>query len=103
MNKFYDLYLSLKALIQNCYLEVHTQRYSDYGTTYESSLLGWDKQIFTCDPENIRAFLATDFVKWGLGPRRALMLKDLIQDAIFVADGAKWEHSRVSSTMNDSL
>jgi hypothetical protein len=38
-------------------------------STYETKILG-DKVIFTCDPRNIQAMLATQFKDWELGQVR---------------------------------
>lgn len=52
------------------------------------------KQIFaTCDPENIKALLATQFNDFELGLRHS-HFKPLLGDGVFTLDYAPWKHSR---------
>jgi len=97
MPKSTDIWLSLKAIASRTYLEAMTKRYAEWSTTYEASAKGFAKEIFTIDPENMKTILATNFEQWELGARRRLLLRDLIQNSIFVVDGKAWEHSRVST------
>lgn len=62
-------------------------------STFSMEVL-FQKQIFTSDPRNIQAMLATQFHDFGLGPNRAGNMGNTLGDGIFVQDGKKWEHSR---------
>lgn len=68
--------------------ELHEQ----YGTTYLMNILG-TKCIFTIEPENIKAVLATQFTDFSFG-RRHEVFGPLLGDGIFTLDGAGWSHSR---------
>lgn len=61
--------------------------------TSSASILG-QRFVTTCDPENIKACLATRFDDWGVGPRYDVF-RALLGRGIFTADDAAWEHSRV--------
>lgn len=51
------------------------------------------KIIFTIEPENIKAVLATQFNDFSLGTRHAHFYP-LLGDGIFTLDGEGWKHSR---------
>lgn len=63
-----------------------------YGETFSMDILG-SRAIFTDEPENIKALLATQFQDFGLGLRR-VTLYPLFGDGIFTLDGPGWSHSR---------
>jgi len=96
MPKATDFWLSIKDIANKTYLETAVKRYAEWSTTYEATAPFFAKEVFTIDPENMKTILATNFEQWELGSRRRLMLRDLIQNSIFVVDGKAWEHSRVS-------
>ncbi|KAI9661298.1 MAG: hypothetical protein M1821_009625 [Bathelium mastoideum] len=50
--------------------------------------------IFTVDPKNIQAVLATQFQDFGLGQLRRENFFPLLGNGIFTTDGPGWEHSR---------
>ena len=54
----------------------------------------WGKTIFTIEPENIKAILATNFDSFGLGHIRHDNFSDLLGDGIFTLDGQGWSLSR---------
>jgi hypothetical protein len=96
MPKATDFWLSLKDIANKTYLETAVKRYAKWSKTYEATAPFFAKEVFTIDPENMKTILSTNFEQWELGDRRRLMLRDLIQNSIFVVDGKAWEHSRVS-------
>jgi hypothetical protein len=51
----------------------------------------------TCEPENVKAILATNFKDFAVGPRLSA-LGQLMGSGIFTTDGNHWEHSRVSNS-----
>ncbi|KAL9095460.1 MAG: hypothetical protein Q9165_002331 [Trypethelium subeluteriae] len=52
------------------------------------------QNVFTVDPKNIQAILATQFQDFGLGSLRRTNFFPLLGNGIFTADGEGWEHSR---------
>ncbi|CAI5760761.1 unnamed protein product [Candida verbasci] len=77
-------------------------RLADYGddtfkeypnNTFYLTIVGVLKIVFTVDPENIKAVLATQFNDFSLGTRHA-HFKPLLGDGIFTLDGEGWKHSR---------
>lgn len=50
--------------------------------------------IFTADPENVKAILATQFQDYGKGEPFHQDWKDFLGDSIFTTDGKKWYDSR---------
>ncbi|TVY92117.1 Cytochrome P450 monooxygenase [Lachnellula willkommii] len=63
------------------------------GYTFTQLLLG-DRQIFTAEPENIKAILATQFKDFQLPPRRKAAFQPIFGHGIFTTDGGEWEASR---------
>ncbi|KAF4962532.1 hypothetical protein FSARC_9399 [Fusarium sarcochroum] len=61
--------------------------------TVESRLLGV-RTIFTADPANLKAILATQFGDYGKGKPFHAEWKDFLGDSIFTTDGASWHDSR---------
>lgn len=52
------------------------------------------RYIFTADPENIKATLATQFEDYGKGETFHKDWKDFLGDSIFTTDGEEWRKSR---------
>lgn len=50
--------------------------------------------IFTADPENVKAILATQFQDYGKGEPFHQDWKEFLGDSIFTTDGKKWHDSR---------
>ncbi|KAI3342751.1 cytochrome P450 [Ustulina deusta] len=59
----------------------------------EARLLG-RRIIFTADPENIKAILATQFSDYGKGEPFHREWKEFLGDSIFTTDGQAWHASR---------
>ncbi|KAI1178692.1 glycoside hydrolase family 20 protein [Nemania sp. FL0916] len=59
----------------------------------EAKILG-RRVIFTADPENIKAILATQFADYGKGEPFHREWKDFLGDSIFATDGQSWHDSR---------
>lgn len=69
------------------------QRFNRLDTdTFKFSLAGVSL-VYTKDPENIKALLATQFEDFSLGIRHSTF-KPLLGDGIFTLDGSGWKHSR---------
>ena len=75
-------------------LELTFRRAVDVGRTTTTVLLGQDI-VFTCDPENLKTVLATNFPDYGIGARLGFM-GPLLGQGIFTSDDVAWQHSRVS-------
>ncbi|OJD32490.1 cytochrome p450 alkane hydroxylase [Diplodia corticola] len=56
--------------------------------------VGGVRTIFTADPVNIKALLATQFADYGKGERFNQEWHDFLGDSIFTTDGAKWHSAR---------
>jgi hypothetical protein len=88
-------YLDLKRdRQQRISLQETTRRAHQYGRTTTGVVLG-TQFLSTCDPENIRALLATNFGDFSVGPR-IHVLGPLLGRGIFTLDDVPWQHSRVS-------
>jgi len=61
--------------------------------TAETTVIG-RRTIFTADPENIKAILATQFGEYGKGQPFHEEWSPFLGDSIFTTDGAKWHASR---------
>ena len=90
------------------YRHVHHSR-SDTDTEFWDWLFTWSpnkhsktieidivrqRWIFTADPENIKAILATQFQDFGKGEQFYEDSKPFLGDGIFSTDGQKWHDSR---------
>lgn len=63
------------------------------GNTFAFSIAG-KRLIMTCEPENMKAILATQFKDFELGKLRHDNWGEVLGDGIFTVDGHQWEHSR---------
>ena len=50
--------------------------------------------VFTADPDNIKAVLATQFTDYGKGAPFHREFRPFLGDSIFTTDGAQWHTSR---------
>lgn len=62
-------------------------------TTFDQKILGV-RSMFTTDPKNVQAVLATQFKDFGLGEKRNVNFSALLGQGIFSTDGAEWQHAR---------
>lgn len=74
------------------------RRAMEIGRTNTAVVMG-QEIISTCDPENIKTVLATNFKDYGIGPRMHAM-GPLLGKGIFTTDDEQWQHSRVSSDLH---
>lgn len=72
---------------------LYTHSNTDDNKTVELSI-GGQRMIFTADPDNIRAILATQFGDYGKGDPFHEDWKDFLGDSIFTTDGEQWSESR---------
>lgn len=56
--------------------------------------IGGRQTVFTVDPENIKAILATQFNEYGKGPQFHQDFEEFLGDGIFNTDHEKWQQSR---------
>lgn len=84
----------IKMFREHTMLQQYKQRFTDLGCTTFASRFLWMRLIFTCEPENIKAILATDFTSYSVGEDRKAQLRPIFGDGIFTTDGAAWQHSR---------
>lgn len=88
-------YLTLRSDRQRrISLQETARRAYRLGYTTTAVVLGVEF-LSTCDPENIKALLATKFGDFGIGPR-IHVLGPLLGRGIFTLDDVPWQHSRVS-------
>ncbi|KAG4035710.1 hypothetical protein MFRU_001g04780 [Monilinia fructicola] len=70
-------------------------RYQQMGVgTYRMHNPFYNSIVFTSDPSNIQAVLATQFHDYELGPSRSQNMSELLGHGIFTADGEAWAHYR---------
>ena len=65
----------------------------EYGHTYETFPVG-KRCVFTDEPDNIRAILATQFQDYGKGEHFHKQWYDFLGDSIFATDLEQWHESR---------
>lgn len=76
-------------------LEYWKDTYTQNGTkwTTESRIFNM-RIVFTTDPDNIKAMLATQFSDFGKGEPFHEEWSDFLGDSIFTTDGSQWHDSR---------
>jgi cytochrome P450 len=85
---------TVKATMHHKNLEMWRSYFVESGTwTVETAVMG-RRIIFTADPENIKAILATQFGDYGKGEPFHDEWKDFLGDSIFTTDGDLWHNSR---------
>lgn len=95
------VYGAVKATIQHKNLDKWLEFYStakadadgNGSYTCELTVMG-RRTVFTSDPENIKAILATQFNDFGKGEIFHKEWQEFLGDSIFTTDGAMWHTSR---------
>ena len=87
------VYQTVRASRGKYLLEYLEKRLHRAGDTFASNALG-ETLIFTHDPQNVQAVLATQFHDFDIGELRRQVTVKLLGHGIFNADGPYWEHSR---------
>ncbi|KAJ4396877.1 hypothetical protein N0V93_001099 [Gnomoniopsis smithogilvyi] len=95
------VYGAVQATIHHKNLEKWLEFYSTAKTdgngngsyTAELTVMG-RRTVFTSDPENIKAILATQFHEFGKGEIFHREWQEFLGDSIFTTDGAMWHTSR---------
>jgi cytochrome P450 len=89
-----EFYRFMKWARQGKHVEYAVSRWDTLGVkTYIMRLFG-EEIVFTIEPRNIQAVLATKFKDFSLGDLRKEAFHTLLGDGIFTLDGKGWEHSR---------
>ncbi|RKU40613.1 hypothetical protein DL546_002160 [Coniochaeta pulveracea] len=87
---------AVTSTINHKNLEMWRDLFASVGSnlwTAETRTLG-RRLVFTADPENIKAILATQFSDYGKGEPFHREWKDFLGDGIFTTDGDLWHNSR---------
>jgi cytochrome P450 len=90
------LYTAIQATMNHKNLEQWEGYFRDFGRgrhTVECNPAGM-RFIFTADPENMKAILATQFQDYGKGQPFHEDWKDFLGDSIFTTDLQQWHDSR---------
>lgn len=92
------IYDAVKSSGRHENLQFWDYNFMQYGNknnpyTVEAST-GGQRVVFTADPENIKAILATQFNDYGKGPRFHQDFEEFLGDGIFSTDHEKWHQSR---------
>ncbi|KAF2088644.1 cytochrome P450 [Saccharata proteae CBS 121410] len=92
------IYQSVRAALANTNMEHLQKVFLDWGKsenpyTVEIGVSGL-RTVFTADPDNIKAILATQFGDYGKGESFNREWHDFLGDSIFTTDGDKWHTSR---------
>ena len=86
------IYRGIKATIRHKNLEAWQAWFVNRSTVEAAP--GGLRCVFTCDPENIKAILATQFTTYGKGQPFHEDWKDFLGDSIFTTDLDQWHDSR---------
>ena len=88
------MWKGLKADRERQFPTYINERYALCGNrTMHYTILGTPGYL-TCDPRNLQAILATQFRDFELGPYRRGLMRPLLGNGIFAADGHQWERAR---------
>ena len=82
-----------KAMREKRFLQYLAKHFEDHGSTFKWNLMG-DDVIFTNEPKNLQAVLATKFSDFDIGKTRQQVTKPFWGIGIFNSDGPMWVHSR---------
>ncbi|ROV99932.1 hypothetical protein VMCG_06186 [Cytospora schulzeri] len=95
------IYLTVRATINHKNLDKWYDYFRESGTDtdgngmFTAELRALDRRtIFTADPENIKAILATQFQDFGKGEVFHREWREFLGDSIFTTDGQMWHTSR---------
>lgn len=83
----------VKAGPEHRFLEQIRGWHQRYGKTFKANM-GGRNAVFTVDPANLQAVLATKFGDFELGNVRNKAARKLLGYGIFTTDGSEWAHSR---------
>ncbi|KAF2214517.1 hypothetical protein CERZMDRAFT_110816 [Cercospora zeae-maydis SCOH1-5] len=84
----------MKALQDHRLLELSSNRFGAIGSNTVHLKFPGGHFYETAEPENLKAMLSSDFRKWELAKSRKDNFRPVMGEGIFIAEGAKWKHSR---------
>ncbi|KDN37559.1 hypothetical protein RSAG8_10076, partial [Rhizoctonia solani AG-8 WAC10335] len=73
-----------------------SQYFPTHGHTFNMRIFGLD-QVFTCDPECIKAVLSTDFKNFEKGKKFKIKMDTVLGVGVFNSDGEMWQLHRSMS------
>ena len=85
---------SLLAAKSKKYLRHVQSLYDTHGNTFILQSSPFQPVIYTIEPANIKAILATKFTDYAAGSPRQKSFGPLLGSSIFLSDGQEWAHSR---------
>jgi cytochrome P450 len=88
------VYALLTALMSHRNIEWYLETLEKGGGHTVEASLGGERVIFTDDPENIKAVLATQFRDFGKGAGFHYRWREFLGDSIFTTDLDQWHASR---------
>ena len=88
------VFRALVAARRNQHMELWQNNFKTYCTDTIELYPGNRRVIFTDDPENMKAILATQFQDFGKGEPFRLEWHDFLGDSIFTTDLGQWHSSR---------
>lgn len=83
----------MEAEKKHCFPNLLQQNVARYGITWKYAIMG-SQSLFTVDPENIKATLATEFEDLHFRPIRIAAWCAMLSKGIFTQDGHGWMASR---------
>ncbi|KAF7344029.1 hypothetical protein MVEN_01692400 [Mycena venus] len=87
----------IRQMTRTAYPGDFLQNWSDlYGNTFVAHIL-FDPQIFTTEPEFVKAILATEFDNYWKGPDATRLGQSLLGFGVFNADDEMWKFHRTMS------
>ena len=90
----FDIFMKCEKVIrEKRFLDYVAKQFHNSGSTFKWNLMG-DELVFTCEPQNLQAMLATSFGDFDLGAFRQKITKPFWGVGIFNSDGPFWAHSR---------
>jgi cytochrome P450 len=89
------MYQSVKAIRAHKYMQFwRDELFKPLNSWTVEARVANQRAIFTADPENIKAILATQFADYGKGKPFHDVWKEFLGDSIFATDGQLWSNSR---------
>ncbi|EJD53569.1 CYP63 cytochrome P450 monooxygenase-like protein [Auricularia subglabra TFB-10046 SS5] len=90
----FDLLRQIMRIRENGYFgEFVPHLVNEYGNTYNLKVIGVN-QVFTAQPDNVKAILATDFPSFEKGSRMDHATAAVLGSGVFNADGEMWKFHR---------
>ncbi|KAI9671617.1 MAG: Hsp70 protein that interacts with Zuo1p [Trizodia sp. TS-e1964] len=85
---------AVRSVMRHDNLEFFQDMFLEANAHTVEALTTGERFIFTQDPENIKAILATQFQDYGKGPRFRAEWKDFLGNSIFTTDLDQWHNER---------